>query len=317
MGGAGVADEVERQAEARVQAGEPGEARRGQRHAVIAAIAGDDLALVRLAAGDVVVPHQLHLGVVGVRSGIAEEHLRHAGRRGAHDPLGEDRRRIRAHRREAVVVGQRHRLRADRVRDLRPAVADVDAPQPGHRVEVALARAVGQRDPLAAHDHRAAGALVLLQRGEGVEDVGPVEGGGVEVQRACHGGLRKRGGQAAARALARPKSDVEAGLAAEIEQVQAVRAQVEGHTLAGRQRNVGGDAGDERPRRGVEADDRLVAGRLDEPHGGDERPLAQEHVLRAHARAASRRRSPTGVVTASRPRRSGRPRSRRARRCSP
>ncbi len=57
-----------------------------------------------------------------------------------------------------------------RLGDLRPPVADVDAPQPGHRVEVGLALIVRERAAAPFHDHPPRPArLVLGQHAERVE----------------------------------------------------------------------------------------------------------------------------------------------------
>jgi hypothetical protein len=143
---------------------------------VIPARTGDDLLLLRAPEQVVVHPHELDLRVVGVGPAVAVEHLRHAGGGERDDPLGKQRGSVGRHRRERVVVGQPERLRAQRLGDLRVAVADVHAPQPGHRVEVRAALVVGQRAALAADDHAPRAArLVLAQDAEGVEDMTAID----------------------------------------------------------------------------------------------------------------------------------------------
>ena len=170
-----VANHRQRQVEVRMQAGKPRQARRHHADAVVAALARDDLLLLRPSEHVVVEPHQLHVRVVGVGSGAAEEDLGHPGRSQREQPLGEQRRRVGPHRRERVVVAEALGVRAQCLGQLDAAVADVDAPQARHRVDVA--RAVEVRDARAAalHDHaRRPGAFVLVELRERMEDVAPV-----------------------------------------------------------------------------------------------------------------------------------------------
>ena len=100
---------------------------------------------------------------------------------------------------EGVVVGQLRHLPGRGLRELAPAIADVDAPQPGHRVDVAPAVRVPEMDALRADDDpraalRPEGAVV----GEGVEVVA-----GVERPQVVRRGSGGRGGDAAGGGLAR------------------------------------------------------------------------------------------------------------------
>jgi hypothetical protein len=142
---------------------------------MIAVQARDDLHLVRLAAQVVVIPHQLDVGVVGVGAGVAEEHLAHAIRRQADQPVGEADGRLRGHRREGVEVAELFGLLMDRLGDLGTAVADVDAPQAGHGVEVAPPVQIAQPRALALHEHPRPALEMLGERREGVHEAAPVE----------------------------------------------------------------------------------------------------------------------------------------------
>ena len=166
-----VADHRQREIEVRVHAREAGEPAGHDRDTVVAAMARDDLLLLGPAEDVVVVPDDLDLGVVRVRARAAEEDLRHPRRRERDQPLGEERGRFRAHRGERVVVAELVGVLLQRVADLGPAVADVDAPEPGHPVDVALAVEIAQPRPVALDDDaRRARLLVLVELGERVED---------------------------------------------------------------------------------------------------------------------------------------------------
>ncbi len=171
----GVADEGEWQVEARVIAAQARQARGRDRHAVVAAVAGDDLLLGGPVADVVVIPDELDLRVVGVRARIAEEHLRHGHRRHLDQLLGQQDGRVGRHGGEEVVVGQLERLLLQRLGDLGPAVADVHAPEPRHGVDVAVARVVLEPHALAPGHHHRALPLVVGQRREGMEHVLAVE----------------------------------------------------------------------------------------------------------------------------------------------
>ena len=166
-----VADHRQRQVEVRVHAREAGEPAGHDRDTVVAAVARDDLLLLGAAEDVVVVPDDLDLGVVRVGARAAEEDLRHPGRCERDQPLGEERRRFRAHRRERVVVAEPVGVLLQRVADLGPAIPDVDAPEPRHSVDVALAVEVAQPRPVSLDDDaRRPCLLVLVELRERVED---------------------------------------------------------------------------------------------------------------------------------------------------
>ena len=102
----GVADHRQRQIEPGMQAGQAGHARRHDRHAMIAALAGDDLLLLRPAQDVVVIPGQFDLRVVGVGPAVAIEHTRHAGGRHLDQALGQDGRRVAGHARKRMAIAE-------------------------------------------------------------------------------------------------------------------------------------------------------------------------------------------------------------------
>ena len=120
--------------------------------AVIGHLARDDAVLLRLALERPVVAHQPERRVVGLRSGRAVEHLVDVLWRDLGQLLGQQHRRRRRAFEEGVVVGQLLHLGIGRLSQFIAAIADVDAPQPGHAVEdlVALGivdvRSVGMGD---------------------------------------------------------------------------------------------------------------------------------------------------------------------------
>src|SRR5690606_38943632 len=97
---------------------------------------------------------ELHGGFVGLRAAVDKVHVVQAAAR-------ELRQLVRQLRRGPVdlqvgVVGQLQQLLVNRVGDLPPPIAHVDAPQPGHRIQVLA--------PLRVHDGGAVGPLHNHQR---------------------------------------------------------------------------------------------------------------------------------------------------------
>jgi hypothetical protein len=86
------------------------------------------------------------------------------------EPLGEQTGRVRPHRREGVVIAEASCVLAHRVAELGAAVADVDAPEAGHAVDVAASVDVEDARTAAGHDHAwRPCALVLAELRERVE----------------------------------------------------------------------------------------------------------------------------------------------------
>ncbi len=76
-----MADGASREVKGVVVEAEAGEAAGDHRAAVVTAVPADDLLLLWLAFQVVVVPHELHVGFVGIRARHAIEDLAHVARR--------------------------------------------------------------------------------------------------------------------------------------------------------------------------------------------------------------------------------------------
>ncbi len=139
----------------------------------------DEFLLCRSAAQIVVVAHQLEIGVVGVRAGGAEKHLREMPRPGffaeqGQDPVGKpDDRLVRIRRKGVVVAEIGHRLRRRRTQ-FGAAIADIDAPQPGAAIDQIVPAAVLEPHPRAAGDDRRPVFQMIGDRRRGVEQALPV-----------------------------------------------------------------------------------------------------------------------------------------------
>ena len=145
---AGVEDVRDRQVEALVHRGQARERARRHRDAVVAVLAGDDLLLLRLAAGVVVVPHELAHVVVGLGARVREPHPRHRHRSGVEQPL----RKVDGGQGRALeegVVGRELAHLRDRGLD-QALVAEPErrAPQPRHALDVLVALEVLDVDPV-------------------------------------------------------------------------------------------------------------------------------------------------------------------------
>src|SRR4051795_6835573 len=100
-----VQDARDRQIEIDLVAGQTGERGRRNGHAMIGLLPADDLLLARPAERIVHVPDQLDLGIVGLRSGIAEEYFRSRDRRDFLELFGERNRGIVALAAEQMTEG--------------------------------------------------------------------------------------------------------------------------------------------------------------------------------------------------------------------
>ncbi|MNW07507.1 hypothetical protein D3C71_2041350 [compost metagenome] len=74
-----------------------------------------------------------------------------------------------------MIVGQPHRLGVQSVGDFPATVADVDAPETCHGVDVAPAVGVFQPDTFALGHHQRAIAFMLGKCGERVQKITPVQ----------------------------------------------------------------------------------------------------------------------------------------------
>ena len=159
-----------------------GHARRAHRllrHAVVGVVARDDLDLVGLALGLPVEARRLERRLVGLRPAAGEEHGLHVVVGEPDELFGELHGRQVRRARVRREVGQLLHLRRRRLGQLGAAVADVDVPQAGEPVDVALAAQRLDRRPLAAHvDHRLGVIDRVVQRVDQVLLVGLDDFGG-------------------------------------------------------------------------------------------------------------------------------------------
>jgi hypothetical protein len=187
-----------RQIERAVVILEAREAARHHRAAVIAAPPRDDLLLRGPPQHVVVVPDDFQLRFVGVRTRETELHTLHApGRHGEH-ALGQPDGRLARIAAERVVVRKIERLRVDRVRDFRPAIADVVAIDAGERVDELAPFAIVDANAMSARDDpryaRFAGRE-LLQHREWMQEARAItllQGGGAGIG-AVRVGVRAHG----------------------------------------------------------------------------------------------------------------------------
>jgi hypothetical protein len=175
---ADVEEARQRQVEKLVVVRQAGDGSGGERDAVVAAQAADDLLLLWLADGVVHVPEDLDDAVVRLRAGVGEEHLAHRHRRALDQHLGEIDQRLVRLGGEGVVEGQLPHLVGRRLHQPLVAEAERRAPQPGHALDVFLALVVPDPHALAAADDHGALLQVRLVVGVGVQGVGDVAGGG-------------------------------------------------------------------------------------------------------------------------------------------
>ena len=149
-------------------AGKSGERGSGDGDAVIGLHTADDLFLLRFAARVVEIPDKLDLGVVRLRSGIAEEHLRDRHRRDLLELLGKLDRRIVALAGEEMRERKLAHLRGGGLDQFFVAVAERRAPKPGHAFDIGLAVGIVDIDALAALDDERAGVAEAREIGVGM-----------------------------------------------------------------------------------------------------------------------------------------------------
>ena len=153
-----------------------GEAPARHRDAVVAAQPRDDLLLPVAAARIVVVPDELHRGVIGLGARVVEEHLGHGDGHELDEALGQVDGGIVGLRGELVIEGQLPHLAARRLHEPLLAEAEGGAPEPGEGLDVLAPRLVLHVDAAPAGDHERPLGLVLAQVGEGMELIGDVAG---------------------------------------------------------------------------------------------------------------------------------------------
>jgi len=172
-----MADAVYRQVKVLVVGRQAAEAGRRHRHAVVGALARQDLLLAGLADGVVVVPDHLHRAVVGFRARVGEEHPGHGHRCQGQQLLGQLRHRRVGAVVEGVVVGQGLQGLGACRDQAGVAEAQRAAPQARHALDVAAPLLVFDMDAVAARDHQRADVGVGGQVGEGVQVGRDVLGG--------------------------------------------------------------------------------------------------------------------------------------------
>ena len=165
---------VDRQVEVRVHLRDAGDAGGAAGHAVEAHEAGDDLLLLRLADGVVVVPGELDQRVVRLGARVGEEDPRHRHMRGRLEPLGEPAHRLGRLVDQRVVVGQHPELLDRRIDQRALAEAEVGAPHAGDAFDVVAALLVDDGDTLAAGDDERRRPLQCVEIAVAVGDVGHI-----------------------------------------------------------------------------------------------------------------------------------------------
>ena len=165
---------------------DPAHAHAPQRVAVIGVAEGDVPGLLRLGLGALAPILERHLQGHFDRRGtvVGEEDVLQARRGKVHQPLGQpDRRGVR--RAEVRHVRHAVQLPADRLVELRVAVAVDVAPQAADAVQIAVPVDVEQRTPFGPLDHQ---RLVFGHLGEGVPDDPAVPVSELVGSRVGHGG---------------------------------------------------------------------------------------------------------------------------------
>ncbi len=158
---AGVHDPVDGQVEMLVVVGQAGERGRDDGDAVVALHPADDLLLLRLAAGVVIVPGQLDLSVIRLGPGRLVDHFRHRHGRDVFQFFGQLDGWLKAAPTEKMVVGQLVQLLFRGVDQLSVAKTEARAPKPRHAFDIALAVLVVDIDALARLNDMRAGFSVL------------------------------------------------------------------------------------------------------------------------------------------------------------
>jgi len=187
-------DAVDGQIEVLMVGHQPAEAGRSHRHAVIGPLARDDLFLLRLADGIVVVPDHLHGRVVGLRARIGKEHAGH-GHRGLCQQFGGQFGHCRVGPViEGVIVGQRLQGPDACGHQTRMAEAQRTAPQARHALDVAPPVFVLHVNAVAPGDHERPHGGVVGQIGERMQMGLDVLRGQFAGRLSGHGGVSSKFG---------------------------------------------------------------------------------------------------------------------------
>ena len=164
VGVAEMVDAGEQRAEPFAVVGDAADRGAAEIDAVIAALAADQPHLRGVALGPVIGERDLERGLDRLRAGVGEEHMVEAGRGDVDELRGAFEGAWMAHLEGAGEI-ELADLLADRLDDLRPAMAGIDAPQPGGAVEHAASVVGGVVHALGA-DEQARRLLVLPVRRE-------------------------------------------------------------------------------------------------------------------------------------------------------
>ena len=172
----GVQDRRTRQIKRVVEGGKARQAAGHDPGAVIAAPARDDLFLLRQAADVVVVPDQLDVGFVGIRSGHAVIDALHAFGGTFDDALRQTNDWLVPVPDIGVVIGQFLGLRIDRIGNFSPAITNIHTVKTGEGIEAFAAFGVMDVNALAAVDDAVGGFPIgmLAHVGRRVHEVRPV-----------------------------------------------------------------------------------------------------------------------------------------------
>ncbi|MNE01922.1 hypothetical protein D3C80_943770 [compost metagenome] len=175
---------VQRQIEAFMVARQAGDRGRGDGHAMITLDAANDLLLVLLAQRVRAIPDHLGNEIVGLGAGGSEMHLGHRHRRKLDQQLGEIDGRAVCLVGKGVVIGQLLHLLRRRFHQPLFTETERHRPEPRHRLDIALAAAVGHIDAFAALDHQTAGLFEFAQIDVRMHLIGDI---------ACLDGIRQDG----------------------------------------------------------------------------------------------------------------------------
>ena len=162
--------------------------------AVIAVLAADDHRFFRLALQRPVMAHHADVGVICLGPGPGEEHMVQIPRRQFGDPRGQGDGGDMTGLEEGVVERQFHHLPRRDIGQFLTAIADIDAPQPGHSVDDLVPLGIRQRDAIGAGDDPRAFLRQPLVLGKRVHVMRGIQrlqfGGGHVVGDLTHGKLR-------------------------------------------------------------------------------------------------------------------------------
>eukprot|EP01022_Parablepharisma_sp_SALTPOND_P028594 TRINITY_DN71212_c0_g1_i1.p1 TRINITY_DN71212_c0_g1~~TRINITY_DN71212_c0_g1_i1.p1 ORF type:complete len:811 (-),score=318.58 TRINITY_DN71212_c0_g1_i1:764-3196(-) len=166
----------QRQVEVEVEVGQRRQSRAHRRGAVVAALQGDEMLLLRLADGVVIVRDVADGGIDRIRATQREIDMPQRGRADVHQLLGQQDGRFAGEMEVAGGIGQALHLLGGGADDALLAVAGVDAPQAGEGIQQFLVLVVGQVGTTAGLEDDGPQFFMLAEAGDGVDQVAAVEG---------------------------------------------------------------------------------------------------------------------------------------------